>query len=100
MEDPMSPQAMQRKTRRRLIDIPSAAFQAGYSPRHFRRIIEADHIPVVQVGQKYFITASDLETWKSTHGEARLEQCLQQPDRWLPQDFRRTAGPVSAFGHD
>ena len=96
----MSPQAMQRKTRRRLIDIPSSAFQAGYSPRHFRKIIEEDHIPVVQVGQKYFITASDLETWKSTHGEARLERCLQQLDRWLTDDFRRTAGPVEDFGDD
>ena len=96
----MSTQTMQRKTRRRLLDIPSAAFQAGYSTRHFRRIIEEDHIPVMQVGQKYFITASDLETWKSTRGEARLEQCLQQLDRWLTEDFRRTAGPVEDFGDD
>ena len=94
----MSPQTVQRKTRRRLIDIPSAAFQAGYSPRHFRKIIEEDHIPVVQVGQKYFITASDLETWKSTHGEARFERCLQQLDRWLTEDLRRTAEPVENFG--
>ena len=94
----MNVPAVQRNTQRHLLDIPSAAFQAGYSPRHFRRIIEEDHIPVVQVGQKYFITASDLETWKSTHGEARLEQCLQQLDRWLTQDFRRTAEPVEDFG--
>src|SRR5437867_2137818 len=96
----MSTQTMQRKTHKRLLDIASAAFQAGYSSRHFRRIIEEDHIPVMQVGQKYFITARDLETWKSTRGEARLEQCLQQLDRWLTEDFRRTAGPVEDFGDD
>jgi hypothetical protein len=98
----MSRQTMQRKTHKPLLDIPSAAFQAGYSPRHFRRIIEEDHIPVIQVGQKYFITASDLETWKSTHGEARLERCLQQLDRWLAgkEDFRRGAQPVQDFGDD
>ena len=93
----MSPRAMQRKTHKRLLDIPSAAFQAGYSLRHFRRIIEEDHIPVMKVGQKYFITAKDLETWKSTHGEARFEQCLKQLDRWLTEDFRRTAEPVADF---
>ncbi len=96
----MSPQTIQRKTHKRLLDIPSAAFQAGYSTRHFRRIIEEDHIPVMQVGQKYFITASDLETWKSTRGEARLEQCLQQLDRWLTQDSRGAVAPVEDFGDD
>ena len=94
----MSPQATKRKTHKRLLDISSAAFQAGYSPRHFRRIIEEDHIPVIQVGQKCFITAGDLETWKSTHGEARLDRCLQQLDRWLTEDLRRTAEPVEDFG--
>ena len=94
----MSPEAMQRKTHKRLLDISSAAFQAGYSPRHFRRIIEEDHIPVLKIGQKYFIVASELETWKSTHGEARLDQCLQQLDRLLTEDFRRLAEPVEDFG--
>ena len=98
----MSPQAMQRKTHKQLLDIPSAAFQAGYSSRHFRRIIEEDHIPVIQIGQKYFVSASALETWKSTHGEARLEQCFQQLDRWLmyKEDVRRGAQPVQDFGDD
>jgi hypothetical protein len=98
----MNPQAVQRNTQKQLLNIASAAFQAGYSPRHFRRIIEEDHIPVIQVGQKNFITASDLETWKSTHGEARLEQCLQQLDRWLinKEDVRRGAQPVQDLGDD
>ena len=98
----MNPQAMQRKTHKQLLDIPSAAFQAGYSSRHFRKIIEEDHIPVVQIGQKYFVSASDLETWKSTRGEARFEQCLQQLDRWLMynEDVRRGAQPVEDLGDD
>jgi hypothetical protein len=96
----MGTQAMQRKTHKRLLDIPTAAFQAGYSTRHFRRIIEEDHITVVQVGEKCFISASDLETWKSTRGEARFDECLQQLDRWVTEDLRRGAEPVEDFGDD
>ena len=98
----MNPQAVQRNTQRQLLDIPTAAFQAGYSSRHFRRIIEEDHIPVTLIGQKYFITMADLETWKSTHGEARLEECLKQLDKWVKdkEDFRRGAQPMQDFGDD
>jgi hypothetical protein len=98
----MNPQAVQRNTQRHLINISSAAFQAGYSPRDFRRIIEEDHIPVKLIGQKYFITVADLETWKSTYGEARLEECLKQLDRWLKdrEEVRRGAQPVQDFGDD
>ena len=98
----MNAQTVQRNTQGQLLNIASAAFQAGYSPRHFRRIIEEDHIPVIQVGLKYFITASDLETWKWTYGEARLEQCLQQLDRLLTykEDVRRGSQPVQDLGDD
>jgi len=97
----MSTQTMQRKTHKRLLDIASAAFQAGYSSRHFRRIIEEDHIPVMQIGQKHFVTVTDLETWKSTYGEARLEECFKQVDRLLMKvDIRRGAEPVRDFGDD
>ena len=98
----MNRQAFQRKTQRHLLDIPSAAFQAGYSPRHFRRIIEEDHIPVILIGQKYFITVTDLETWKSTHGEIRLDECLTQLDKWLKdtEEVRRGAQLVTDFGDD
>ena len=77
----MNLQAVQRNTHRRLLDIPSAALHAGYSARHFRRIIEEDHIPVIRIGQKYFVSVADLEAWKSTQGEARLDDCLKQLDR-------------------
>jgi hypothetical protein len=99
---PLNSQAVQRNTQKQLLDIPSAAFQAGYSPRHFRRIIEEDHIPVKLIGQRYFITVADLETWKSTHGEARLEECLKQLDRWLKykEDVRSGAQPVQDFADE
>jgi hypothetical protein len=98
----MNLQAVQRNTQKHFLDIPSAAFQAGYSLRHFRRIIEEDHIPVRLIGQKYFITVADLETWKSTHGEARLDECFKQLDGWLKnmEDVRRGAQPVQDFGDD
>ncbi len=98
----MNLQAAQRNTQKHVLDIPTAAFQAGYSPRHFRRIIEEDHIPVILIGQKYFITVADLKTWKSTHGEARLEECLKQLDTWLKnkEDVRRGAQPIEDFGDD
>ena len=66
----MSAQAVQRKTQRNFLDIPTAAYEAGYSSRHFRRIIEEDRIPVLQIGRKFFIVSRDLEAWKTTKGEA------------------------------
>ena len=93
----MSPQVMQRKTRKRLLDIPSAAFQAGFSPRHFRRIIEEDHIPVMQIGRKYFIVSRDLEAWKSTRGEARLQQAVHQLDGWVKRNSQAATESADDF---
>ena len=76
----MSAEAAARKTQRNFLDIPSAAVQAGYSPRHFRRIIEEDRIPIMQIGRKFFIVTRDLENWKSTRGEARTDQAVHQLD--------------------
>jgi hypothetical protein len=47
------------------LDIPTAAEMAGFSIRHFRRIIEEDHIPIVQIGRKFFILGRDFTTWES-----------------------------------
>ena len=89
-----------RKTQTQLLDIPSAAYQAGYSTRHFRRIIEEDHIPVLRIGHKDFITANALNSWNALHGEARLEQCIKQLDRWLQEDGQRTQETVSFEDED
>jgi hypothetical protein len=38
---------------------------AGFSLRHFRRIIEEDQIPIVQIGRKFFILGRDFSTWQA-----------------------------------
>ena len=63
----------ERKTQRRFWDIPSAALQAGYSSRHFRRIIEEQGIPVMRIGRKFFILARDLENWQVTNSGPKLQ---------------------------
>ncbi len=47
------------------LDIPTAAEMAGFSIRHFRRIIEEDRIPIVQIGRKFFILGRDFTNWES-----------------------------------
>ena len=66
-----------RKTQKQFLNIPSAARLAGYSSRHFRRIIEENGIPVLQIGRKFFILARDLEAWKSAHGAQENAEVFQ-----------------------
>jgi hypothetical protein len=47
------------------LDIPNAAGLAGFSVRHFRRIIEEEQIRIVQIGRKFFILGSDFERWQA-----------------------------------
>ena len=47
------------------LDIPTAAEMAGFSIRHFRRIIEEDRIPIVQIGRKFFILGRDFSSWET-----------------------------------
>jgi hypothetical protein len=96
----MGTSTVQRKTQKQFLDIPSAAYQAGYSSRHFRRIIEEDRIPVMQIGRKLFIVAQDLENWKATRGEARFQQAVQQLDVWIKQDANKTPEPVDFDDED
>jgi len=51
-------------TKRMFLDIPNAAGLAGFSVRHFRRIIEVERIRIVQIGRKFFILGSDFERWR------------------------------------
>ena len=48
------------------LDIPTAAELAGFSIRHFRRIIEEDRIRIIQIGRKFFILGTDFERWQAT----------------------------------
>jgi len=51
---------------RMFLDIPTAAELAGFSIRHFRRIIEEDRIPIVQIGRKFFILGRDFSSWETS----------------------------------
>jgi hypothetical protein len=53
------------------LDIPTAADLAGFSLRHFRRIIEEDRIPIVQIGRKFFILGRDFSSWEHNKREKR-----------------------------
>jgi hypothetical protein len=50
---------------RKFLDIPNAAVRAGFSVRHFRRIIEDERMRIVQIGRKFFILGADFERWQS-----------------------------------
>ena len=50
--------------KRTFLDIPNAAELAGFSVRHFRRIIEEERIRIVQIGRKFFILGADFERWQ------------------------------------
>ena len=63
----------QKQKRERLfLDIPNAAELAGFSIRHFRRIIEEDRVPIVQIGRKFFILGRDFENWENTRKSRHL----------------------------
>ena len=49
--------------KRLFLDIPNAAELAGFSVRHFRRIIEDDRLRIVPIGRKFFILGADFERW-------------------------------------
>jgi hypothetical protein len=55
------------------LDIPTAAELAGFSIRHFRRIIEEDRIPIVQIGRKFFILGRDFSSWETAKRTRRPE---------------------------
>ena len=56
----------EEKKQKMFLDIPNAAELAGFSIRHFRRIIEEDRIPIVQIGRNFFILGRDFENWQAT----------------------------------
>jgi hypothetical protein len=47
------------------LDISNAAEIAGFSARHFRRIIVEERFRVIQIGRKFFILASEFERWQA-----------------------------------
>ena len=57
--------SVEGRTKKLFLDIPKAAGMAGFSVRHFRRIIEDESIRIVQIGRKFFIMGADFERWQS-----------------------------------
>jgi hypothetical protein len=49
-----------------ILEIATAAKMAGFSIRHFRRIIQADRVRVIRIGRKFFITGNDFSEWART----------------------------------
>ena len=52
--------------KRTFLEIPNAAQLAGFSVRHFRRIIDDERIQIVQIGRKFFILNKDFQRWQLT----------------------------------
>jgi hypothetical protein len=50
---------------RLFLDLSTASSLAGFSSRHFRRIIEEEKIRTMRVGRKFFVLGSDFHSWKS-----------------------------------
>jgi hypothetical protein len=93
----MGANTIQKKAQRKLLDIPTAAYEAGYTLRHFRTIIREDSIPVSEIGGKLFIETEVFEAWKETKGEFRFQQTIQQLDRWLKQSPKETLSLDDVF---
>jgi hypothetical protein len=60
----------ERAVKRMFLDIPSAAQLAGFSVRHFRRILEDEGIRIVAIGGKFFILGADFERWQAAKKSA------------------------------
>ena len=51
------------------LDLSTAASMAGFSSRHFRRIVEEEKIRTMRVGRKFFVLGSDFNSWNSTRAQ-------------------------------
>lgn len=50
---------------RTFLHIGDAANIAGFSPRHFRRIIKETLLRKVRIGRKVFVLGADFERWQA-----------------------------------
>ena len=55
-------------TKKMFLNVTTAAELAGFSIRHFRRIIEGDKIRTRRIGRKFFILGTDFDNWKTARG--------------------------------
>lgn len=59
--------------KRQFLDMTNAADSAGFSLRHFRRIIKDEGIRRIKIGRRFFVVGSDLQRWKA-------ERAVPRPD--------------------
>ena len=62
--------------------------------------MDEDRIPVVRIGRKFFIVSSDFEKWQETRGETRLQQALDQIDKWVNESHYYAALHAQAENDD
>ena len=55
------------------LDLSTASSLAGFSSRHFRRIIEEEKIRTMRVGRKFFVLGADFNNWISTQAQGTPE---------------------------
>lgn len=48
------------------MDIPRCAAESGYSLRHFRRLIDDQKIPIVQIRHKFMLLRKDFEAFMAS----------------------------------
>ncbi len=97
----MAQQAATETRKRTFMDVPTAARLAGFSIRHFRRIIEEDEIPIMQIGRKFFIVAARFENGRPTqarNGPAPVYKIDRRKSRLSTKLMRSRARPATEGG--
>jgi hypothetical protein len=62
-----------RAGQRTFLEMSNAAADAGFSLRHFRRIIRDKGIRRVKIGRRFFVLGEDLQRWKSERAAEQSE---------------------------
>jgi hypothetical protein len=59
---------------RTFLGIRDAASLAGFSARHFRRILKEKLVPRVKIGRRVFILGTDFERWQAERKASVVER--------------------------
>ena len=68
---------------RQFLNMVNAANSAGFSLRHFRRIIKDKHIRRIKIGRRFFVIGADLQRWKAEKNLA-VDQLDDANSREIP----------------
>jgi hypothetical protein len=56
------------------LEMSAAAAAAGFSLRHFRRILQHTGIRRIKIGRRFFVIVEDLQRWKDAQRSSRIGQ--------------------------